>query len=93
MTWRVAEFVRTSRVAEFVRTLESFAMFRVSRILTNPATAIHLDSGREKSNGSDAARPGPGPLNTHHFAPTGFAPAFFMRTLYNDVLAVMNRVL
>lgn len=31
--------------------------------------------------------------NTYHFAPTGFAPAFFMRMLYNEVFAVMNSVL
>lgn len=31
--------------------------------------------------------------NAYHLAPTGFAPAFFMRMLYRDVLAVMNSVL
>jgi hypothetical protein len=29
----------------------------------------------------------------HHWAPTGFAPGFFMRMLYSDVLAVMKSVL
>gem|GEM_PF-4752611 len=47
---------------------------------TLKSTAVHLSTMESVTK-------------AHHLAPTGFAPAFFMRTLYNEVFAVMNSVL